>query len=56
MNILVFDAKAVGSAIGGTLALHGNYVTLVGRDPHMSAIRSSGLVISGLWGRHRDAA
>lgn len=52
MKTLVFGAGAVGSTIGGMLALAGHEVTLVGRDPHMSRIAASGLKISGLWGVH----
>jgi 2-dehydropantoate 2-reductase len=53
MKFLVFGAGAVGSTIGGMLALAGHHVTLVGRDPHMSRIAASGLKISGLWGTHQ---
>src|SRR6266446_3323561 len=52
MKILVFGAGAVGSAVGGMLARSGHTVTLVGRNPHMTRIASSGLKISGLWGDH----
>src|SRR5689334_14635726 len=52
MKILVFGAGAVGSTIGGMLALAGHEVTLVGRNPHMSRTAASGLKISGLWGNH----
>ncbi len=52
MKILVFGAGAVGSALGGMLARGGHEVTLVGRNPQMSRIASSGLKISGLWGDH----
>src|SRR5947207_15415754 len=52
MKILVFGAGAVGSTIGGMLARSGHDVTLVGRNPHMDRIASSGLKISGLWGEH----
>ena len=43
----------MGSTIGGMLAEAGHAVTLVGRNPHMSRINSSGLKISGLWGEHQ---
>jgi 2-dehydropantoate 2-reductase len=52
MKILVFGAGAVGSTVGGMLARAGHTVTLVGRNPHMSRITTSGLKISGLWGEH----
>jgi 2-dehydropantoate 2-reductase len=52
MNILVMGAGAVGSAVGGFLGQSGHRVTLVGRDPHMSAIREQGLRIEGIWGEH----
>ncbi len=45
-------AGAVGTAVGGFLARDGHRVTLVGRDPHMAAIRKRGLRIEGIWGRH----
>lgn len=53
MNILVMGAGAIGSVCGGMLARAGQQVQLVGRQPHMSAIRRHGLVISGLWGKHQ---
>jgi len=52
LKILVYGAGAVGSTVGGMLAKAGHAVTLVGRDPHMSRITTSGLKISGLWGDH----
>jgi 2-dehydropantoate 2-reductase len=52
MKILVFGAGAVGSTVGGMLARAGHDVTLVGRNPHIQRIVSSGLKISGLWGDH----
>ena len=52
MKILVFGAGAVGSTVGGMLALAGHDVALVGRDPHMFRTAASGLKISGLWGTH----
>ncbi|APX97551.1 ketopantoate reductase family protein [Natronorubrum daqingense] len=48
MNIVVFGAGSVGSLVGGLLARErSNDVTLVGRDPHISAIQRSGLEIRG---------
>src|SRR3954469_13655005 len=52
MKILIFGAGAVGSTVGGMLARAGHTVTLVGRNPHMSRITTSGLKIGGLWGDH----
>lgn len=52
MRLLVYGAGAVGSALGGMLASHRHDVTLLGRDPHMSAVREQGLRVSGLWGEH----
>jgi len=52
MNILVMGAGAVGSAVGGFLGEGGHRVALVGRDPHMAAIREQGLHIEGIWGEH----
>jgi len=46
MQILVFGAGSLGSLIGGLLADAHN-VTLVGRDPHVSAVREQGLEITG---------
>ncbi len=47
-------AGAIGSAIGGMIAKSGQgvEVTLVGRDPHIKAIRENGLCITGIWGEH----
>jgi 2-dehydropantoate 2-reductase len=46
VRIVVFGAGSLGSLLGGLLA-HEHRVTLVGRDPHVSAIRENGLRISG---------
>lgn len=46
MRICVFGAGSLGSALGGVLAA-AHEVHLVGREAHMSAIRSAGLVLSG---------
>jgi 2-dehydropantoate 2-reductase len=53
MRVLVFGAGAIGSVVGGMLARAGHEVVLVGRAPHMGAIREKGLHISGIWGEHR---
>ena len=52
MRILIFGAGAIGSVVGGFMAKAGHAVTLVGRQPHMDAIRERGLRITGIWGEH----
>jgi 2-dehydropantoate 2-reductase len=46
MDVLVFGAGSLGSLLGGLLAREHD-VTLVGRDPHVSAVREDGLRITG---------
>lgn len=46
--IAVVGAGAVGSYFGGMLARAGEPVTLIGRAPHVDAIREHGLRIEGL--------
>ncbi|WP_276274674.1 ketopantoate reductase family protein [Haladaptatus sp. QDMS2] len=46
MKIVVFGAGSLGSLVGGLLAREHD-VTLVGRDPHMLAVRESGLQVGG---------
>lgn len=46
MDIVVFGAGSLGSLVGGLLA-RSHAVTLVGRDPHVSAVRESGLHVTG---------
>jgi 2-dehydropantoate 2-reductase len=53
MKILVLGAGAIGSVFGGLLAQGGNSVCLVGRKPHLDAIKHQGLHIEGIWGTHR---
>ncbi|MBM4265060.1 MAG: ketopantoate reductase family protein [Deltaproteobacteria bacterium] len=50
MRFVVAGAGAVGSVFGGLLAGRGHDVLLVGREPHMAAIRESGLAVTGLFG------
>lgn len=50
--IWMYGAGAVGSGLGGLMAEAGQAVTLIGRDPHMAAIREGGLRIDGIWGAH----
>ncbi|MDQ2050360.1 ketopantoate reductase family protein [Natronolimnohabitans sp. A-GB9] len=48
MQIVVFGAGSLGSLVGGVLARDPSHeVTLVGRDPHVSAVRKSGLELTG---------
>ncbi|MFB6309274.1 MAG: ketopantoate reductase family protein [Haloarculaceae archaeon] len=46
MDVLVFGAGSLGSLVGGLLA-RAHDVTLVGREPHVSAVRESGLRVTG---------
>jgi 2-dehydropantoate 2-reductase len=46
MKILVFGAGAIGSFIGGMLSQN-NDVTLIGRKPHLDAIKANGLKVKG---------
>ncbi len=46
MQVVVFGAGSLGSLIGGLLA-DTHDVTLVGREPHVSAVREQGLEITG---------
>lgn len=56
MRICIFGAGALGSALGGMLTrMHD--VILIGRKPHVDAIRSFGLAINGdLRGRFKPCA
>ncbi|WP_435359894.1 ketopantoate reductase family protein [Haloarchaeobius sp. DFWS5] len=42
-RIVVYGAGSLGSLVGGLLHHHRHDVTLVGRDPHVAAVRESGL-------------
>ncbi|MFB6075309.1 MAG: ketopantoate reductase family protein [Haloarculaceae archaeon] len=46
MDVAVVGAGSLGSLIGGLLARE-HAVTLVGREPHVSAVRESGLRVTG---------
>ncbi len=46
LDVLVFGAGALGSLVGGLLARQ-HTVRLVGRDPHVSAVRDDGLRVTG---------
>jgi 2-dehydropantoate 2-reductase len=51
VKIVVVGSGAIGSLYGAFLStVDDNEVILVGRDPHISAIRSNGLVIRGVMG------
>jgi 2-dehydropantoate 2-reductase len=49
MHVLVFGAGALGSLVGGLLARE-HRVTLVGREPHVGAVRDAGLTVEGAFG------
>lgn len=51
-RVLIAGAGALGSVFGALLCRAGHAVTLLGRDPHMEAIRRAGLHVSGIWGEH----
>jgi len=50
MNIAIIGAGAIGSVLGGLLARAGIDVTLIGRQPHVSAINQNGLSLDGSLG------
>ena len=50
MRIAVVGAGAVGGYYGGTLAKHGEQVTLICRGAHRDAIVRDGLQVSSHWG------
>lgn len=52
MRIVVLGAGAMGSVVGGFLAMDGHDVTLIGRQAHMEAIAENGLHITGIWDEH----
>jgi 2-dehydropantoate 2-reductase len=52
VQTVVVGAGALGSILGGYMAEAGEEVTLVGRKPHVDAIRAGGLIIEGMRGRH----
>lgn len=45
MRVLVVGAGAIGSLVGGYLAVSGHDVTLVGRPNYVAAVREHGLVV-----------
>jgi 2-dehydropantoate 2-reductase len=53
MKIVIMGAGAIGSLYGGLLSLKGGHeVILVGRQHHVTAIKSHGLRIKGVLGDH----
>jgi len=52
VRIVIVGAGALGSVLGGYLALAGEDVTLIGRPAHVEAIRRRGLQIEGVRGPH----
>ncbi|MGH7844572.1 MAG: ketopantoate reductase family protein [Candidatus Binatia bacterium] len=52
-KILIAGCGAIGSAFACLLRSAGNDVALLGRDRHLSAIRSQGLYMDRLWRNHR---
>jgi len=50
MHVCVFGAGSLGSLVGGLLAEH-HEVHLVGREPHMQAVRADGLRLAGAFDR-----
>ena len=51
-RFIIYGAGAIGSVFGGMLARAGHQVILVGRGPHMAAVREKGLVMDGLLGNY----
>jgi len=51
-RILIAGCGAIGSVFGCLLRQAGHDVTLLGRPWHLSAIRSRGLRLDGIWGIH----
>lgn len=53
MKIVVVGSGAIGSLYGAFLStIENNKVILVGRNPHIAAIRLNGLIIRGIMGEH----
>ena len=50
MDVCVFGAGSLGSLVGGLLA-EDHDVSLVGREPHVGAVRESGLQLTGAFDR-----
>ena len=53
MKIVVLGSGAIGSLYGAFLStVQSDEVILVGRNPHVAAIKSKGLTIKGVMGEH----
>ena len=46
MNIVILGAGAIGSLFGGLLSKKNN-VLLIGRTPHVNAVKEKGLTVQG---------
>ena len=54
MKIVVVGSGSIGSLYGAYLStVDGNEVILVGRNPHVAAIRTKGLTIQGIMGERK---
>jgi len=54
MKIVVVGSGSIGSLYGAYLStIEGNEVILVGRNPHVAAIRNKGLTIQGIMGERK---
>jgi len=54
MKIVVLGSGSIGSLYGAFLStINDNEVILVGRNPHVAAIRTKGLQIKGIMGEHK---
>ena len=54
MKIVVVGSGSIGSLYGAYLStVEGNEVVLVGRNPHVAAIRTNGLLIQGIMGERK---
>lgn len=53
MKILLIGAGAIGSVITGFLTKAGKEIHSLGRDKHIQAIKKNGLIINGIWGKHK---
>jgi 2-dehydropantoate 2-reductase len=51
-KVLIAGCGAIGSVVGCLLRQAGHDVTVLGRGWHLDAVRTGGLAIDGIWGRH----
>ncbi len=54
LNVLVFGAGAIGTYIGGSLALHGHHVTFIEQPGGVEVLKGNGLKLE-LRGRKKDS-